>query len=288
MERDRQYPSIGQAILLLGGLLFFQLAVGVIEGVALAAVAMATGYEISPSEPFLVTLTLLAAYVPIVFWGVWRTGLPFRRLFPFTRFPVGLLLPLLPAIVGYGILCSEADNLLLSLVPMPKFIYELFRSLHTGGVAGLAVIALAAPFAEEMVFRGLILGGFLERYRVWKALLVSAALFAVVHVNPYQFFTAFGLGLLMAWLFWRTGSLWLCAIVHGLHNSQGWVAENVLRLDVPGYASRAETAAGTAVTQFQPLWFDLLGVAMLVGGLVVLGLVARRWAPTCRRSARLG
>jgi membrane protease YdiL (CAAX protease family) len=49
---------------------------------------------------------------------------------------------------------------------------------------------LVAPLTEEAMFRGLLLGGFLLAYRRWTAILLSAVLFAAIHLHPVQAGTA--------------------------------------------------------------------------------------------------
>ena len=52
-----------------------------------------------------------------------------------------------------------------------------------------------------------------------KAILITALIFGVIHINPAQVVNAFFLGLLLGWLFYRTGSLWPSICAHILNNS---------------------------------------------------------------------
>jgi len=52
-----------------------------------------------------------------------------------------------------------------------------------------------------------------------KAILVSGLLFAIVHLDVYIFLQIFILGLLLAYLFEKTGSLIAPITVHIFHNS---------------------------------------------------------------------
>ena len=84
--------------------------------------------------------------------------------------------------------------------------------------ADFLAAVVVAPLIEEAVYRGFILGGLLRRYSAPTAILVSAVLFALAHLNPYQFVTAFSGGLLLGWIYVRTRSLWPCVILHALTN----------------------------------------------------------------------
>lgn len=88
------------------------------------------------------------------------------------------------------------------------------------GAAVLAatVLCVAAPIAEELFFRGLVHGS-LRRFGVPVATVVSAAFFAVVHVVPAAFPILFVVGVVLALLYERTGSLLPGILVHACLNS---------------------------------------------------------------------
>ena len=82
----------------------------------------------------------------------------------------------------------------------------------------VAVIALIAPLAEEVVFRGLLFGRLRETLRFWPAAILSALLFAGFHGNIVQGIYAFGGGLLMAWSYDRYHSLKAPYCIHLISN----------------------------------------------------------------------
>jgi hypothetical protein len=176
----------------------------------------------------------------------------------------------MPILIGFGIISSEVDNITRWFFPMPEFIAEALADLMGGSIIALMMLAVIAPANEELLFRGLILRGFLSRYTVRKAVLASAIIFALFHINPYQFFTAFFTGVFLAWLFLQTRSLWPCIAAHALYNLHLWVVNNVLTIDIPGYRGGAEALLASHAVEFQPLWFDALGLLLLGIGLAFL------------------
>ncbi len=78
---------------------------------------------------------------------------------------------------------------------------------------------LAAPIMEELVFRGFLQSAVRNTLGKQKAILVSGLLFAIVHLDVYIFLQIFILGLLLAYLFEKTGSLIAPITVHIFHNS---------------------------------------------------------------------
>ena len=94
---------------------------------------------------------------------------------------------------------------------------------------GYVSIGLLAPLSEEVVFRGAILKSLLnsERLPVWGAIAVSAVFFALIHFNPAQMPHAFLIGLLLGWMYWRTGSILPGVAFHWANNSIAYLLYNV-------------------------------------------------------------
>jgi uncharacterized protein len=70
-----------------------------------------------------------------------------------------------------------------------------------------------------MIFRGVIMHGLTRNYSHKTAIIVSALMFALYHLNPWQFPATFVLGLLLGFLKVRTNNLLLCILGHSINNS---------------------------------------------------------------------
>ncbi len=92
--------------------------------------------------------------------------------------------------------------------------------LLPGGWVIVSAVALAAwtPVAEEVFFRGFILRGLANRWGFAPAIVVSAAVFSALHLSPALLLPVFVTGLLLGFLYRRTGSLWPCIAVHAAQN----------------------------------------------------------------------
>ena len=90
---------------------------------------------------------------------------------------------------------------------------------------GYLVIGLLAPLSEEIVMRGAILRELLRSSRLtpWGAITLSAVFFALIHMNPVQMPHAFLIGLLLGWMYWRTGSILPGVAYHWANNSIAFV-----------------------------------------------------------------
>lgn len=105
------------------------------------------------------------------------------------------------------------------LIPMPDSMKEMFEDQLGGkSIFTFLMVVVAAPILEELIFRGIILDGLLRRYTPLKAILMSAFLFGVVHLNPWQFITAMILGTFAGWLYYKTKNLTLPILMHATNN----------------------------------------------------------------------
>ena len=85
-------------------------------------------------------------------------------------------------------------------------------------LALLVLAMIAAPAAEEILFRGILLPLLMKRLGAGPAVVLSSALFALIHFHVPSFFPLFVLatGLALAYIY--TGSLWAPIVMHALFN----------------------------------------------------------------------
>ena len=86
-------------------------------------------------------------------------------------------------------------------------------------LTALLAFALLPAFCEEVAFRGFLLSGLHRRFRPRNAVLLSAFLFALYHMNVFLFLPMFLLGVILALLTIRSRSLLPAICLHFLHNS---------------------------------------------------------------------
>jgi len=93
----------------------------------------------------------------------------------------------------------------------------------------LLTVSLAAPIAEEAFFRGYLYAGLRRCTSFRRAVIISAALFALVHVLPTSMPPLFVLGILFALLYEQTGSIWPAVILHSGINTLAVLASYLLQ-----------------------------------------------------------
>ncbi len=108
---------------------------------------------------------------------------------------------------------------------LPDSFAQLFNSMMRQPLGFLA-IGILGPIAEEMVFRGGVLRQLLVIFRnrsPWVAISVSALIFGAVHGNLPQFIHATMLGLIIGWLYVRTGSILPGLVLHWVNNAMAYI-----------------------------------------------------------------
>jgi membrane protease YdiL (CAAX protease family) len=132
---------------------------------------------------------------------------------------------------------------------------------------------LLAPFLEEFIFRKQIVDR-LGKYGEKTAIVFSAVTFGLFHMNLFQFFYAFGLGLIFAYVYTRTRMLRYPVIMHMIINFMGSVIAPLLlkMVDLELLAS-PDTVAPEQMMQMLPGMLAYLGYAFLLLGSSIAGLV---------------
>jgi len=81
------------------------------------------------------------------------------------------------------------------------------------------LVTVIGPVAEELFFRGFAYPVFRKKIGVRKAILLVSVIFAMLHMNIVSFFPILALGILLAYLYEKTGSMIPSITVHVIHNS---------------------------------------------------------------------
>ena len=106
------------------------------------------------------------------------------------------------------------------LPDMPETLKKSLELLMDGPLwAALLSVSVFAPLFEEWLCRGLVLRGLMKHMNPTGAILVSAAFFAILHMNPWQAIPAFLLGIFFGYVYYRTGSLKLTMLMHCVNNT---------------------------------------------------------------------
>jgi len=238
------FPTAFQAVLLYVALLLCELFVG-------AALRDVRGIvRLAPDQVSALTLVLANGCVFVVVMHF--QNITYRSLFHHSsasrRATLALIVPpallLVPAMM---LTISAALELLVRIAPMSAWEEALFQRMGNGGIASTIAACILAPVLEEMLFRGIVLRGFLRQYSRWQAIFGSAILFGAAHMNLYQFVVGIAMGVVLGWLYERTRSLIPCIAIHTAYNS-GLVVMGLLMKNQPADVSLAGFATAWLVS----------------------------------------
>jgi uncharacterized protein len=212
MPRDKTpYSSALQAawLLLLGLLLQYLL------GAAFYDLRQTLGLSDDQAN----TLALLLANGILITGVMHVQGLGHRDLLhPSKQSPWVLFAGLVPAVLLLLPLILLLDGVLMAaleaMLPVSDWEQRAFRAMTTPTLSAVIATCVIAPVVEEMLFRGILLRGFLAQYPRGPAIGFSALYFGFVHFNIYQYVGAFWMGLLLGWLYERSRSLIPCIALH--------------------------------------------------------------------------
>ena len=122
-------------------------------------------------------------------------------------------------IISYIFITYGWFDYILFLIPtgdMFESAVEYFNSLPI--VILLIETCVIAPIFEETLYRGILLKGLINKYNSKKAIVYSALIFGIAHLNVPQGINAFLLGLILGTVFYYTKSIYLCMVMHFANN----------------------------------------------------------------------
>ncbi|AAM34897.1 conserved hypothetical protein [Xanthomonas citri pv. citri str. 306] len=123
----------------------------------------------------------------------------------------------------------------LGIKPVPTNLPLMKEALQQWPLALTLFAVIIAPAYEELLFRRVLFGRLLAAARPWLGIVLSGAIFALVHEVPgisgngpaaiAQLWLVYGsMGAAFAWLYWRTGTLWAPIAAHGINNATALAA----------------------------------------------------------------
>ena len=215
--KQKYYPTILQAIHLVILYIFIQSIVDF--PLALIDYYKDTEYLYNPVKKVILGV---GSTMFILIYGFKKSKSPLFNVFPVKFFNPLVIIPIITFFWGAHNLMEIPLTLLDKYLPPPPWFNEMFNRIFEGDygwIGAFMKVAVIAPVVEELIFRGLILQGFRKNYNAFVAVFMSALLFALFHLNPWQFPATFILGLLLGWLVVRTNSIVLSIIGHSINNT---------------------------------------------------------------------
>ena len=120
-----------------------------------------------------------------------------------------------------------AVELVSSQFEIPNTLEEQFQAM-AGTLTGFLGIGIVGPIMEEMIMRRVILKEMAKATKsMWWGIIISSALFAIIHINPVQIVFAMPAGIFLGWIYCKTGSLLVPICIHIINNTISFVLMSV-------------------------------------------------------------
>jgi uncharacterized protein len=189
------------------------------------------------AQSALIILLELAFLLPVIVIFAWKR-IPWKYL-GFRKFEPKVLGLGCGLVIGSYVIIFMHNLLLvrLGIDTQGETILRLIQMLESPGWFFLVGVVFA-PFVEEIFFRGFLFQGFRQKYGWVSAMLVSSVIFGAAHLDPAALIPTFVLGLVLAYLFHRSNSLWPGIILHLLINGFSLCAAIAYTRLPPEYLSR--------------------------------------------------
>lgn len=127
-------------------------------------------------------------------------------------------------VLGLAIMLAQFGVWTEKVFPMP----EMFKHAYLDAITAhslpelflfIFAAGLVAGISEEVAFRGYFQQIFEHRYGAHGGVLMAAALFALMHLDPWHLLALFAIGVYLGYLFHWTGNLWVPSAAHFANNA---------------------------------------------------------------------
>ncbi|MDO9680221.1 MAG: type II CAAX endopeptidase family protein [Bacteroidales bacterium] len=154
---------------------------------------------------------------------------------------------------------------------VPEFLKQFLEQVQSNKISSFIAVVVFAPILEEIFCRGIILRGLLAHMSPSKAILWSALMFGIMHMNPWQAIPAFILGLLMGWIYYKTHSIWIVILIHFINNGFSYLI-TVFFPELPAETGFYDLIPG--------MWYYISYIAAFIYTALVLHLMNKYYDKT--------
>jgi sodium transport system permease protein len=172
------------------------------------------------------------------------------------RQALGLLRPGFPALLGavlaglsgWYLVGVLVESLQQRVLPMPKEMIDEMRRLlfatDRSVLVDLLALALSPAICEELLFRGVLLRASWPALKMPAAIALNGILFGLFHVSIYRFLPTCLLGMVLAFIVLRSGSIFAGMTFHFVNNASALLVGR----HVPSMADSSATPSATATS----------------------------------------
>lgn len=213
-KRPKPFPTWGDLLAFLGIFLLCTLISGIIV-IPLLRLSDSISQQAVTFVSYLVQFSLTIGL--LLFYRRSRGGEGRLLKFSFKWFNAALILWGVLLVFMIGVVIEP----LLDIFP-DSYLEMLNQAVGRGGWAIVTTI-IVAPIMEEILFRGIILESVRSRFGTMRSILISAAIFGIIHIIPQQVINAFFVGLVLGFIYVKTESIFSVMILHAINNALAYL-----------------------------------------------------------------
>ncbi len=216
----RIFPTVGDLFAMLGIVLGAQVLIGlllsVVSGFAGFDAETATAEMVGRNMCIVYLASMSLGLIGVLIYRRKRGGTGKVVSFSTARLNPILLLWACVFLFAVGIVIEP----LLALLP------DMQPNMGSG-IWTVVMLIVFAPFFEEMICRGVVLGSLRAKYGVVAAWLGSSLFFGVLHIAPQLVVNACLIGLILGYICLATGSIWSSILLHAVNNALAYTMMSV-------------------------------------------------------------
>ncbi|MFW6271076.1 MAG: CPBP family intramembrane glutamic endopeptidase [Bacillota bacterium] len=278
MENNKKYPGIAKSFLLLA--LFYVIYMATLftirfmlelieiikamssgEDIDLNSLEWATDvftkYSALISAVVIIVPTIIIARIILKKRNITLKDLLFNNL---NRINGKLFLILGITTFVFILFTSYTSSIIMIIFDLSEaFLERAETMIDVRGLQGLFLLLIVAPIAEEILFRGLFLEGIASQHSQKVAILVSAFMFSLYHMNLLQTLHTFILGLFLAYVYLKTRSLILCIYIHFVNNFFPYI---ISHLQIPEELA-GETEMSMTITTPELMFYAFIIIILI-------------------------
>ncbi|MCW6092561.1 CPBP family intramembrane metalloprotease [Clostridium sporogenes] len=135
------------------------------------------------------------------------------------KFNFKLLLCTIFLMLGFFFWFHSSIGMMIRKIPVSESWEKVFEDILKNPYLMFISFIIIAPIFEEILMRGIILEGFLNKYKPVTAIIISSIMFGAMHLNIFQFVNATIGGLFLGVIYYKTRSLVLSIVAHMVNNA---------------------------------------------------------------------
>lgn len=175
--------------------------------------------------------------------------------------------------MNFGGFFEKMEEMLKRLEDTASDLTQQMLEVDTFGglLVNLLVIALIPAIGEELTFRGVLQQSLVRGCKNHHVgIILSAAIFSFIHFQFYGFLPRMFLGIILGYLFYYSGSLWVSILMHFINNGTAVVIaylqhKGVVDIDYEHFGSTTS------------LWLILLSLVLTVGLIILCNKMSKKY-----------